>query len=79
MKDDALQKVLSGTITIEEMSRALGIMVDIGRPEANILIEEGEPELTPINLDEKRIDQGPTLENKDVEDYQQKITHWLSK
>ena len=79
MKDDALQKVLSGTITIEEMSRALGIMVDIGRPEANILIEEGEPELTLINLDEKRIDQGPALKDKDVEDYQQKITHWLSK
>lgn len=79
MEDDALEKVLNGMTTIEEMSRAIGIMVDIGRSDEVLPVEEGEPVLLPIDLDEKKIDQGPILKNKDVEDYQQKITHWLSK
>ena len=79
MEDDALEKVRNGITTIEEMSRATGITVDIGRPAQVLPVEEGEPALTPIDLDEKMLDQGPTLADKDVEEYQQKITHWLSK
>jgi type IV pilus assembly protein PilB len=79
MEDDALQKVLSGITTIEEMSRATGIAVDIGRPDEVVQVEEEEPMLTPIGLEEKTISSGPALAEKDVDDYQQKITHWLSK
>jgi len=79
MKDDALDKVLSGITTVEEMSRATGIMVDLGRPEQVPPVEEGEAELIPIDLKEKIRDQGVILAEKDVEDYQRKITSWLSK
>ena len=78
MEDDALAKVLKGIITFEEMSRAIGISVDIGRQD-EIPTDEEEPVLTPINLAEKKSSQGPALKDKDVDDYQQKITHWLSK
>jgi type II secretory ATPase GspE/PulE/Tfp pilus assembly ATPase PilB-like protein len=78
MEDDALKKVLKGITTFEEMSRAIGITVDIGRQD-EVLPDEEEPVLTPIDLTEKSNSQGPALKNKDVDDYQQKITHWLSK
>ncbi|MEA1928286.1 MAG: GspE/PulE family protein, partial [Candidatus Auribacterota bacterium] len=79
MEDDALEKVLAGVTTIEEMSRATGITVDIGRPKKVQEVEAGEPDLTPIDLDEKSRDQGPVLKEKDVDEYQEKITHWLSR
>ena len=79
MEDDALDKMLSGITTIEEMSRATGIKVDLGRPEQVPTVEEGEPELIPIDLEEKMRDQGAILAEKDVEEYQRKITSWLSK
>jgi len=79
MEDDALDKVLKGITTIEEMSRATGIAVDIGRPDEVAPVEEVEPMLTPIGLEDKMSSTGPALAEKDVDDYQQKITHWLSK
>lgn len=79
MEDDALEKVLTGVTTVEEMSRAIGIMVDLGRSDEVTPDEEVEPVLTPIGFDEKKPEPMPILKNEDVEDYQQKITHWLSK
>jgi len=61
------------------MSRATGIVVDIGRPDEVVPMEELEPVLAPIGLEDKTISTGPALAEKDVDDYQQKITHWLSK
>ncbi|MFH1037696.1 MAG: ATPase, T2SS/T4P/T4SS family [PVC group bacterium] len=79
MEEDALGKVLAGVTTVEEMARVTGTVVDIGRSEKEPVAEEGAPSLIPLVLEEKASNQEPVLEDKDVDEYQQKITHWLSK
>ncbi len=79
METDALNKVMDGTTTIEEMSRITGIKVDIGRTEEVEPAAADEPALTPIALEEKMAEEVGSLADKDVDEYQQKITHWLSR
>jgi len=79
MEEDALEKVLAGVTTIEEMSRITGIKVDLGRPEPAEPAEAGEPSLAPAAFEEPPVEEAPALADKDVEEYQEKITHWLSK
>jgi type II secretion system protein E len=78
MEDDALEKVLSGLTSIEEMSRITGITVDLGTPEPTVL-EAEESSLISSAFEESPSEDRAGLADKDVEDYQEKITHWLSK
>lgn len=78
MEDDALEKVLSGITSIEEMSRITGIKVDLGTPEPTV-VEAEEPSLVSSAFEESPAEDLAGLADKDVEDYQEKITHWLSK
>ncbi len=78
MEDDALEKVLAGVTSIEEMSRITGIKVDLAPPEPPPM-EAGEPSLVPSGFEEAAAEERPVLADKDIEDYQEKITHWLSK
>ncbi len=79
MEDDALAKVLAGVTTVEEMSRITGIKVDLGLPEPVEPEEAGEPALAPSAFEEPPAEERIVLAEKDVEKYQEKITHWLSK
>lgn len=76
MEDDALAKVLAGVTTIEEMSRITGIKVDLDRPSPS---EPAEPAPAPSAFEEPLAEEPPVLADKDVEEYQEKITHWLSR
>ncbi len=79
MEEDALAKVLAGVTTIEEMSRLTGIKVDLDRPEPTEPAEAAEPALVPTGFEEAPPEDRSVLADKDVEAYQEKITHWLSK
>lgn len=78
MEDDALEKVLSGLTSIEEMSRITGITVDLGTSEPTV-VEAEESSLISSAFEESPAEDRAGLADKDVEDYQEKITHWLSK
>ncbi len=79
MEDDALEKVLAGVTSIEEMSRITGIKVDLAPPAPAEPVETGEPILAPAAFEEPPAEERAVLADKDVEEYQEKITHWLSK
>jgi type IV pilus assembly protein PilB len=79
MKDDVLDKVLNGTTTIEEMVRVTGAKVDIGKEEEKEPGPEGavEPPVIPLGAEEQEPE--ASLAPKDVDEYQDKITHWLAR
>ncbi len=78
MRDDALEKVLSGLTTIEEMVRVTGAKVDIGKGEEKAAAPEGgEPASVPLAPEEQEPE--AAIGVKDVDEYQEKITHWLAK
>ncbi len=78
MEDEALQKVLDGITTVEEMTRVTGSKVDLGIEDEDKPAEE-TPELVPLEITEKEEAPPGRLEAKDIDDYQEKITHWLSR
>ncbi len=78
MRDDALEKVLSGLTTIEEMVRVTGAKVDIGKGEEKAAAPEGgEPASVPLAPEEQEPE--AAIGVKDVDEYQEKITHWLAR
>ncbi len=78
LREDALLKVREGLTTIEEMARVTGVKIDIGRAEEEPL-PEVEPESGPPVEGETPAEAAAGLEEKDLEDFREKITHWLAR
>jgi len=78
LKEDALDKVLNGMTTVEELARVTGIKVDAGKMEEAPQEVELEPMIVAPEAPPPP-EEGAPLGQKDVDEYQDKITHWLAK
>jgi len=80
LKDDALNKVLEGVTTLEEMIRVTGTNIDLGREEEPP--ESGTEEVDSAEVAaglESRAEGTAPLKSQDVDDYQKNLTHWLAR
>ncbi len=78
LKDDALNKVLEGVTTLEEMVRVTGTNIDLGEALPRKKVEEvGEEEIT-VGMELPEEETAP-LKEGDLDDYQKNLTHWLAR
>ena len=78
LKEDAMNKVLSGVTTVEEIGRVTGIKVDAGEMEEAPPEVELEPMIVAPEAPPPE-EVGAPMGQKEVADYQEQITHWLAR